>query len=168
MIALLDLYTKNRRLVLFLLHTLPPSPSLSPPPPPPPLPQAPDGKTKITGTVTGLAPGNHGFHIHQFGDYSAGCVSAGPHFNPAGKEHGSPADASRHAGDLGNIVADASGTAVIDVTDAQIPLSGPDSIIGRSVVVRNCIVCVWCYTMNISFTVICVLKNCFSCVGRMM
>ena len=63
-------------------------------------------------------------------------MSAGPHFNPAGKEHGSPADASRHAGDLGNIVADASGTAVIDVTDAQIPLSGPDSIIGRSVVVR--------------------------------
>ena len=87
--------------------------------------------------MTGLKPGNHGFHIHQFGDYSAGCVSAGPHFNPAGKEHGGPADAERHAGDLGNIVADGTGTATIDITDAQIPLSGPDGIIGRSVVVGS-------------------------------
>ena len=101
-----------------------------------PLLQTGDGKTKVTGTVTGLKPGNHGFHIHQFGDYSAGCVSAGSHFNPSGKEHGGPADSERHAGDLGNIVADESGTANIDLTDAQIPLDGPNSIIGRSVVVK--------------------------------
>ena len=95
-----------------------------------------DNKTKVMGTVTGLTPGKHGFHIHKFGDYSAGCVSAGPHFNPSGKEHGGPEDENRHAGDLGNIVANEAGEAVVDITDAQIPLSGPNSIIGRSVVVR--------------------------------
>ena len=97
--------------------------------------QEASGKTRVTGEVTGLKPGNHGFHIHQFGDYSAGCVSAGPHFNPAGKEHGGPSDEIRHAGDLGNITADARGKAVIDIVDDQLPLSGPNSIIGRSVVV---------------------------------
>ena len=31
-----------------------------------------DGPTKVTGEVTGLSPGNHGFHVHQFGDVSTG------------------------------------------------------------------------------------------------
>ena len=79
----------------------------------------------------------------MYGDYSAGCVSAGGHFNPSGKEHGGPSDENRHAGDLGNIVADEGGRAVINITDAQIPLCGENSIIGRSVVVRVC-VCVFC------------------------
>jgi len=96
-----------------------------------------DGATTVTGEVKGLKPGNHGFHIHQFGDYSAGCGSTGGHFNPAGQTHGGPADEVRHAGDLGNIVADDSGTATINMSDAQIPLSGENSIVGRAVVVHE-------------------------------
>ena len=96
-----------------------------------------DGKTKVTGTVKGLKPGKHGFHVHQFGDYSGGCISAGPHFNPFGKDHGGPADENRHAGDLGNVMADATGTVTVEIVDKQLPLDGPNSIIGRSVVVSS-------------------------------
>jgi len=31
----------------------------------------------INYRVEGLAPGNHGFHIHEKADFSNGCVSAG-------------------------------------------------------------------------------------------
>ena len=93
-----------------------------------------DGGTAVTGQVTGLAPGEHGFHVHQLGDTTNGCLSTGPHFNPAGKTHGAPGDEERHAGDLGNITAGADGVATIDITDAQIPIGGPNSIIGRAVV----------------------------------
>merc|ERR1712221_24349 len=55
---------------------------------------------QIKGEVTGLTPGHHGFHVHEFGDYSNGCMSAGPHFNPAGMQHGCPTDSVRHIGDL--------------------------------------------------------------------
>jgi len=57
----------------------------------------------VSGTVSGLKPGLHGFHVHALGDTTNGCMSTGPHFNPDGKTHGAPEDANRHAGDLGNI-----------------------------------------------------------------
>ena len=46
--------------------------------------QAPNTSTLIKGTITGLEPGLHGFHIHEFGDMSDGCKSMGGHYNPDG------------------------------------------------------------------------------------
>ncbi|ENN76399.1 superoxide dismutase [Cu-Zn] 2 [Dendroctonus ponderosae] len=91
---------------------------------------------QVNGSLSGLKEGLHGFHIHEFGDNTNGCISAGPHFNPNDKEHGGPTDADRHAGDLGNIEANAEGVAKINITDKQISLSGANSIIGRTVVVH--------------------------------
>lgn|ERR1719299_91453 len=95
-----------------------------------------DGPVTVSGEVRGLAPGNHGFHVHEFGDYSSGCSSAGGHFNPHGKDHGGPEDENRHVGDLGNIVANESGVAAVQLEDKQLTLHGINSIVGRSLVVH--------------------------------
>ncbi|ALC44136.1 Sod [Drosophila busckii] len=91
---------------------------------------------KVTGEVTGLAKGLHGFHVHEFGDNTNGCMSSGPHFNPQGKEHGAPTDENRHLGDLGNITATGDGPTAVDICDCKITLFGANSIIGRTVVVH--------------------------------
>lgn len=46
---------------------------------------------KIACSVKGLNPNSkHGIHIHEFGDLTDGCTTAGPHYNPLGKTHGGP------------------------------------------------------------------------------
>eukprot|EP01108_Squamamoeba_japonica_P003371 TRINITY_DN274_c0_g1_i1.p3 TRINITY_DN274_c0_g1~~TRINITY_DN274_c0_g1_i1.p3 ORF type:complete len:164 (-),score=75.24 TRINITY_DN274_c0_g1_i1:86-532(-) len=95
---------------------------------------ATDDGIKVAGELRGLTEGKHGFHVHQFGDLTNGCVSTGGHWNPEGKTHGAPGDETRHHGDLGNIVANTDGVAKIDITDKVIKLDGEHSIIGRAIV----------------------------------
>lgn len=91
----------------------------------------------VTADLQNLTPGLHGFHIHEKGDCSApDAASAGGHFNPTHQHHGGPDTAERHAGDLGNIEADASGKAHLHWM-GKLDLSGPTSIIGKSVVVHE-------------------------------
>lgn len=96
-----------------------------------------DGIVKVNGTVRGLVPGHHGFHVHEKGDIRNNCIAAGAHFNPENKRHGAPNDTERHVGDLGNIDANADGVANLSFTDSLISLSGPHSIIGRALVVHS-------------------------------
>jgi Cu-Zn family superoxide dismutase len=92
-------------------------------------------ETTIRGRVNNLTPGEHGFHIHEFGDMSDRTgASAGGHFNPEGHEHGGPHSAMRHVGDLGNITADAEGVAQVDITVKGLNVQ---SILGRSFVVHG-------------------------------
>ena len=94
-------------------------------------------KCRVTGEFTGLTPGLHGFHIHQFGNLTQGCTTAGPHYNPFKKTHGGPEDEERHVGDLGNVEAGADGTAKYEREDQLITLFGAYSVLGRSCVLHT-------------------------------
>lgn len=99
----------------------------------------PKGRGPVTasGDIKNLVPNAlRGFHVHQAGDLGNGCLNAGAHYNPFGKTHGAPADVVRHVGDLGNVKSDDTGTAVFTITDRQLTLNGPLSILGRAVVVH--------------------------------
>lgn len=97
------------------------------------------GEVKITGTVTGLAAGAHGFHVHEKGLTTNDCADAGGHFNPESKSHGRPSDSERHAGDLGNIVAFHSGTAEVSKVDDVITLGdgGTRDVAGLAIVIHS-------------------------------
>lgn len=89
--------------------------------------------------IEGLTPnGLHGLHIHEKGDCRApDASSAGGHFNPTGDRHGGLDSEFRHAGDLGNIRADADGKVETEFEVTEISLkAGDNSVIGRSVIVH--------------------------------
>lgn len=92
---------------------------------------------RVQASVQGLTPGLHGFHIHEFGDCSSpDGNSAGGHFNPGNMPHGAPDAEKHHAGDLGNLQADASGNAKLNLVVSGLSFEGANSVIGRAVVVH--------------------------------
>ena len=92
----------------------------------------------VVARLEGLSPGPHGFHIHEFGNCSSPKgTSAGGHFNPENTSHGAPTSEVRHIGDLGNIIADETGIAYLNWTDTKISFEGPNSIIGKSVIIHE-------------------------------
>lgn len=98
-----------------------------------------NGTVSIEGQITGLTPGEHGFHVHANGDCSApDAATAGGHFAPHGDPHGAPTDppGEHHIGDLGNITADASGVARISMADTTLRLNGSESVIGKAFIVH--------------------------------
>ena len=97
------------------------------------------GKILVNAKVSGLAPGAHGFHVHEKGDCSAADgMSAGGHFNPAGKPHGDPNVPDHHAGDMPMLQAGASGSATLPAELGVITIgSGATDIVGKSVIVHK-------------------------------
>ena len=98
--------------------------------------QEEDG-VRIEAEISGLEPGMHGFHVHEFGDLTAEDGSSlGGHFNPTGEPHAGPEAAERHDGDLGNIEVGDDGTGSYSRVDSHLSLTGENSIIGRGFVVH--------------------------------
>lgn len=94
---------------------------------------------QVVAHVEGLEPGStHAIHIHQFGDCTSGDgKSAGGHYNPDGHDHGLPDTDIRHAGDLGNLTADDSGTAHYEITVTNISIAGTENpVIGRGMIIH--------------------------------
>jgi Cu-Zn family superoxide dismutase len=106
-----------------------------------------DAGVKVVADISGLPPGKHGFHIHEYGDISDGAkaMKTGGHFDPAGTHHhmlvdGGTVDASQghHAGDMGNLVADEAGKAHLELTLTGVSLMGPaNPIVGRAVIIHE-------------------------------
>ena len=97
--------------------------------------QKPGTPTLIKGRIQGLKPGEHGFHIHEFGDMSDGCKSMGGHYNPDGVDHGDLEQG--HVGDLGNVSADDSGIADFTIVAKRVDLVGDRSVVGRGMVIHK-------------------------------
>ena len=99
------------------------------------------GSGRLAISVTGLEPGLHGMHLHETGSCTKpDFQSAGGHFNPGSRQHGSQNPEGMHAGDLPNLMVDEDGSADTSLAISSALLApGPGSILGaegRSLVIH--------------------------------
>ena len=96
---------------------------------------------QVSVSVTGVAPGKHAIHIHQYGTCDDHGSAAGSHFNPSNVTHGFlPTDglAKAHPGDLGNLEVGPDGSGTLSLTLPGVSLTGSKySVAGRAIVLHE-------------------------------
>ncbi|MDO4263064.1 MAG: superoxide dismutase family protein [Deinococcus sp.] len=110
--------------------------------------QAGDG-VKMLVRASGLTPGQHGMHIHEFSACAPGVDAAtnavvpfggaGPHFDPAmSHNHDKPAAPNElgHGGDLPMVQVGADGTGRASFVTDKISLRGTNGILNRTIVIH--------------------------------
>ncbi|WP_310570662.1 superoxide dismutase family protein [Gemmatimonas sp.] len=94
----------------------------------------------VDGTLRGLPPGVHGMHIHAVGRCDApDFASAGPHWSPTPKQHGSTNEAGPHHGDLMNVTVGADSSAVVKMSTPAGSLRGENPLLdadGAAIVIH--------------------------------
>ena len=80
------------------------------------------GGVTVAYDFKGLPPGEHALHIHQVAKCEPPFATAGPHFNPAGKKHGTQNPEGPHAGDMPNFTVAANGMAKGSVTNKTVSM----------------------------------------------
>lgn len=90
---------------------------------------AKDGGVSIAVDFKGLPPGEHALHFHQTAKCEAPFTSAGGHFNPGMKKHGTENPEGPHAGDMPNFTVAADGTAKTTITNSKVTLAAGDTSI---------------------------------------
>jgi Cu-Zn family superoxide dismutase len=79
-----------------------------------------------------LSEGEHAFHIHSVPKCEGpDFKSAGPHFNPEKKHHGTLNPEGHHAGDMMNIKVGAKGTSKATITNSDVTLGADENSLFR-------------------------------------
>jgi len=74
-------------------------------------------RVRVRIEAAGLAPGSYGAHIHAVGRCDApGFDSAGPHWNPTLRQHGTQNPQGAHLGDLPNLLVGANGQGSFEIS----------------------------------------------------
>jgi Cu-Zn family superoxide dismutase len=101
------------------------------------LTQVADGGVDVQVDLTGVPAGVHGFHVHDKGDCGDNGNAAGGHFNPATTEHGAPDMPPHHAGDFGNVTANAAGEVHTRFTTHSVTVeAGANSAVGHAIILH--------------------------------
>ncbi len=98
------------------------------------------GALQVRVQAAGLPPGRYGVHFHAVGRCEAPAFeSAGPHWNPTGRQHGSLNPEGRHLGDLDNLEVDADRAGRLEFAIPGATTAGPQGLFdadGVSIVIH--------------------------------
>ena len=94
----------------------------------------------VAGRPSGLPPGDHAIHLHAVGRCDPPKFeSAGDHWNPTNRQHGTQNEQGPHLGDLPNFTVGQDGSATIQATTPSGTLRGANALLdadGAAVVVH--------------------------------
>ena len=101
-----------------------------------------DDQVLMNAVFTGLTPGSHAIHLHEFSDCSSpDGKSTGGHWNPTFEDHGAWGNETGfHRGDIGNFEANENGEATISFETNLWCINCDDetkNIVGKAVIVHQ-------------------------------